>query len=158
MPARLTIEEWRPVVGREQDYEVSNLGRVRSLTRSWEQRTKSGSTYVHTKTGKVLKPGIMSAGYPTVCLGRARGNRISGTRTVHSLVAEAFIGACPDNQEVRHKDGDRTNPHASNLEYGTRTENIYDAVAHGTWHSNGRRRSWDRWRGSGNPNFNKGGS
>lgn len=105
------IEEWRPIAGFEGRYEVSSFGRVRSFFRGV----------------RLLQPGIASNGYPTVCLGR--GN----TRTVHSLVAETFIGPCPPNCEVRHKDGCRTNPYKDNLEYGTRSANIFDAVRHGTW-------------------------
>lgn len=95
------------------DYMVSNYGRV----------------YSHTSQ-KYLRPGIASTGYPTVCLGR--GN----SRTVHSLVAEAFLGPCPEGYEVRHKNGDRKNPRLVNLEYGTRGENIKDAVRHGTHYTN----------------------
>jgi hypothetical protein len=103
-------ETWKSVVGHA-GYEVSDLGRVKSSLRG----------------GRILRPGIASNGYPTVALGRGK------TRTIHSLVAEAFIGPRPDGQEVRHKDGNRRNPAALNLSYGTRTQNIYDAVAHGTW-------------------------
>ena len=93
-------------------YEVSNLGRVRSYRRGAD---------------RMLKPGLTSVGYYSVALGR--GN----TKLVHRLVAEAFIGPCPVGQEVRHKDGSRTNNRADNLEYGTRSENIADAIAHGTY-------------------------
>ena len=79
-----------------------------------------------TKKGRMLRPGIASNGYPTVALGR--GN----TRTLHSLVAETFLGPCPENCEVRHKDGNRTNPQLSNLEYGTRSDNMLDAAKHGS--------------------------
>lgn len=101
-------ERWLPIVGFP-DYMISSEGRV----------------YSHFSQ-KFLRPGIASNGYPTVALGR--GN----TRTVHSLVAEAFIGPCPPGQEVRHDNGDRKNPHLSNLLYGTRAQNIADAIAHGT--------------------------
>lgn len=104
-------ETWKPVVGHP-NYEVSDLGRVYS-----------------NRGARILKPGVASNGYPTVALGR--GN----TRTLHSLVADAFLGPRPEGQEVRHKDGDRMNPRADNLVYGTRTDNINDAVAHGTWMS-----------------------
>lgn len=117
-------ENWKPVVGFE-DNEVSNLGRVRSLTRSWWQSSRSGSQYLHTKQGRILQPGVASNGYVTVALGR--GN----SRTVHSLVAEAFIGPCPVGQEVMHADDNRLNPKLSNLKYGTRLENILDCIAKG---------------------------
>lgn len=104
--------EWRPVVGFEGRYEVSDDGQVRSLC--WERV-------------RILKPGLSSNKYFTVTIGR--GN----TRTVHSLVAEAFLGPRPEGMEVLHIDGSRDNNHVSNLRYGTRSQNIQDAVALGTW-------------------------
>ncbi len=124
-------EEWRGIVGFKGRYEVSSLGRVRSLTHFLNQKDKGGNFRLFRRPGKLLKPGIASNGYPTVAIGK--GN----TRTCHSLVAEAFIGPCPSGKEVRHKDGCRLNPRATNLEYGTRTENIYDAIRHGTWNRSG---------------------
>ncbi|MBA4164334.1 MAG: hypothetical protein C0510_06840 [Erythrobacter sp.] len=102
-------ERWLPVVGFP-NYMVSDEGRI----------------YSH-YSQKILRPGIASNGYPTVALGR--GN----TRTVHSLVAETFIGPCPVGMEVRHKDGKRTNPALKNLCYGTRSDNMQDAKRHGTF-------------------------
>lgn len=102
-------EEWRDISGYEGAYQVSDLGRVRG------------------PRGRILRAGIASHGYPTVCLGR--GN----TRTVHSLVARAFLGPTPEGHEIRHKDGARTNAALANLHFGTRTENILDAVRQGTW-------------------------
>lgn len=109
-----SAEAWKPVVGHP-GYEVSDLGRVRSIDRQ---------TLVVRK-GKLLRPGRASHGYPTVALGRQ-------SRTVHSLVAEAFIGPRPEGQEVRHLDGDRSNASLSNLRYGTPKENGADRVRHGT--------------------------
>ncbi len=116
------MEEWRKIP--DVPYEVSSAGRVRSL----DTLVYAGPRIGHRLAkGRVLKPGIASNGYPTIVLGRA-----VGTRTVHSLVAEAFIGPCPAGMEVRHKDGDRRNAAAANLEYGTRADNNRDAVRHGT--------------------------
>lgn len=115
-------ERWLPVVGFP-NYMVSDLGRVRSLDHEVWGGPRAG---FYTKPGRLLKPGIASNGYPTVALGR--GN----TRTVHSLVAGAFIEPCPEGMEVRHKDGNRKNPRLANLEYGTRSENTKDAFRHGT--------------------------
>ena len=116
-------EQWRPVVGWEGLYEVSSEGRVRSFRRG--------------ANGRILRPGIASHGYPTVALGR--GN----TQSVHVLVAAAFIGPCPEGQEVRHRDGKRSNPKAENLHYGTRGQNIADAILSGSFFSD-RRRAWLR--------------
>jgi hypothetical protein len=122
-------EEWRKVPS-NQDYEVSNLGRVRSL----DKKVYAGRNSYRAVVGKVLKPGLASNGYWTVVLGRAMGSR-----TVHSLVAEAFLGPCPTGQEVRHLDGVRTNCNADNLAYGTRLDNINDAFGHGTRNTEGYR-------------------
>lgn len=54
------------------------------------------------------------------------------TRSVHSLVAEAFLGPRPEGQEVRHLDGNGMNNDVSNLVYGTRQQNQRDRVEHGT--------------------------
>jgi hypothetical protein len=124
-------ELWKPVVGHP-DYEVSSLGRVRSLSREWTQANRYGGEHTHRKLGRVLRPGIASNGYPTVVLGR--GN----SRTVHSLVTEAFLGPTPAGQEVRHQDGNRTNPRLDNLCYGTRSDNVRDAIRHGTYRGFGR--------------------
>ena len=51
---------------------------------------------------------------------------------VHQMVAEAFIGPKPLGLEVRHLDGNRLNNHSCNLAYGTRRQNMLDAMKHGT--------------------------
>lgn len=117
------VEEWRPVPGFP-NYEVSSEGRVRSLDCQVWGGPRAG---FYIKSGRILRPGVGSHGYPTIMLGRK-----GGTRTVHSLVAEAFIGPRPEGQEVRHKDGNRGNPKLENLHYGTRGDNVRDAIAHGT--------------------------
>lgn len=115
-------EVWKSCVGFP-GYEVSNLGRVRSL-----EMEKWGGPVAgfYTQAGRILRPGIASTGYPTVALGR--GN----TRTVHSLVSDAFLGPLPHGMEVRHDNGIRSDPRLSNLLHGTRSQNIADAYRHGT--------------------------
>jgi hypothetical protein len=104
------MEEWRSVA-RHPRYEVSNFGRIRNAYRN------------------VILHGWISDGYIRVKLGR----KIQAF--VHILVAEAFLGPCPTGQETRHKDGNRGNPHLTNLEYGTRADNTADAYRHGTRNS-----------------------
>ena len=53
-------------------------------------------------------------------------------RLVHKLVAEAFIGPCPEGLQVRHLDGNPANNDVSNLAYGTPGENAADRTVHGT--------------------------
>ena len=119
-------EQWCPVVGYEESYEVSNEGRVRSLTRVYYQPSRGGCLHSHRRRGALLKPGLTSVGYPSVSLGR------NNTHLVHKLVAAAFIGPCPAGCEVRHRDGSRDNNTLSNLEYGTRRDNVADARKHKT--------------------------
>lgn len=51
---------------------------------------------------------------------------------VASLVLKTFIGRRPEGHEVCHWDGTRTNDHLSNLRWGTRADNVGDAIRHGT--------------------------
>lgn len=111
-------EVWRPVRGFKGFYEVSDRGRVRSLDRIVRLR----------KRGRVLRPGRSSNGYPSVVL----SGRVKKSATVHSLVAEAFLGPCPAGKQVRHIDGRRANAAAENLLYGTPKENGQDRIRHGT--------------------------
>lgn len=104
-------EIWKPVLGFEGCYEVSNLGKVRSLDR----RTKSGRLV----RGVLLKLGYR-VGYPCVTL---YANNVPHKLNVHSLVAEAFLGPRPEGLVVDHLDGVRSNSIASNLEYVTVREN-----------------------------------
>ena len=116
----MDIEEWRPVRGYETSYEVSSLGRVRSIPR---ERTSGG----------VLKPWVNANGYLYVKIGSTAANRRGVT--VHTLVAEAFLGPRPKGLETMHLDDDRANPRASNLAYGTPSENNQHKVAAGRDHN-----------------------
>jgi hypothetical protein len=110
-----TTEQWRTIAGFP-DYRVSDHGRVASL---------KGAQPL------ILQPYLNGRGdvlYPTVTL-RAAGRR--QLRTVHSLVAEAFIGPRPDGLEVRHLNGDPFDARLSNITYGTHAENMQDRLAHG---------------------------
>lgn len=111
----VTVEAWRAAPGYEGRYVVSNLGRVRSLVRGGD---------------RLLKPGLASNGYVTVCLyaqGASRGVSVP----VQWLVAGAFLGARPGGLHVLHENGDRVCNHVGNLYYGTRSENMYDITRHG---------------------------
>lgn len=121
-----TEDGWRPVVGLEGQYEVSDQGHVRSLDRTIEYVDgRSGKTCTRFAKGVVLKPGAAKSGHLHVVL-------CGATRTVHSLVADAFIGPRPDEYEVRHINGQPADCRATNLEYGTRSDNTEDSKRHGT--------------------------
>jgi hypothetical protein len=122
-------EIWRPVVGYEGAYEVSNLGRVRSLDRLVPARTKAGTHFWKRWKGRVLCQHIGTHHYFAVVFS-ALG--VTDTRTVHTVVAEAFIGPCPAGEEVRHRDCDNLNNRADNLLYGARSLNREDSRIAGT--------------------------
>lgn len=109
------LEEWRPVVGFEGRYEVSNQGRVFSLV-----------------SGRLLTQSSHTNGYKLVGLGRPPTLRKSAVRYVHRLVLAAFVGPVPDGKEGCHNDGDKANNRLENLRYDTHFSNCQDTHAHGT--------------------------
>ena len=115
------IEVWRSVVGYNGLYEVSNFGRVMSVSR----RDRFGRNV----GGVLLRPQKHHAGYLKVSLSR---HGYSKQRFVHQLVLEAFVGLAPGSRECRHLDGDPSNNRLENLRWGTSAENYADRVRHGT--------------------------
>lgn len=119
------MENWRDIRGHEGRYQVSDLGRVRSLDR--EIAHPSGSTFV--RKGKVLTVHFGERGYGQVTL--TGGGRWK-TYMVHRLVAEAFLPPKAEGEVVRHKDGEKPNNALANLQYGTHQQNSNDQKRHGT--------------------------
>lgn len=117
-------ERWLPVVGYRGFYEVSNQGRVRSVDR----RIVRSDGKIKNFRGHALAPYISSRGYATVDL--CRGSRKKHS-LVHVLVAAAFIGRCPDGQEVRHGPNGKLDNRPSELCYGTRSQNVRDRTRDG---------------------------
>lgn len=109
-------ELWRPVTGKVAGYpyEVSNLGRVRSLNR--EPRARYG---------RVLAATNNTYGYSQVSLRRGGKSKCC---QVHLLVAEAFIGSRPMGHETNHRNGIKTDNRLGNLEWVTPYENHHHAV------------------------------
>lgn len=124
----MTNENWKPISGYEGFYEVSDLGRVRSLDRIIAD--KSGKKK-HLK-GRILKPGLNRRGSakvrPLVVLTK---DNIQKSAFVHVLVAETFIGKRPDGKECCHKNDISTDNRLCNLYWGTRSENLQDAIRNG---------------------------
>jgi len=117
-------EQWRDVPGWEGLYQVSDLGRVRSLQRTIVY--SNGDT--HTVLGRVRKPNGNGHGYLTVSLYR-RNSEVR--RYIHRLVLEAFVGPCPPGQEACHGNGNPADNRLSNLRWDTRMENVRDTARHG---------------------------
>lgn len=123
----MTNEVWRPIANFEGLYEVSNLGRVRSLDHVRRQRNRWREIDVHYK-GRLLTPRQAAGGYPMLSLSKGS---LKAVRTVHSLVADAFLGPRPLGMMVCHRDGTRSNCADTNLYYGTALQNCADAALHG---------------------------
>lgn len=122
-------EVWKAVPGFEGVYEVSDLGRVRSLDRVLVQGCKWGGTMQRFYKGRVLSPGVDKRGRLFVNL-----NYLCSTkrRSIASLVAEAFIGPRPEGMDVCHGDGNSSNNKLLNLRYDTPAGNAADKIMHGT--------------------------
>jgi len=110
---------WKDVVGYEGIYQVSDTGSIK--------RIKGGQG---AQPNTILSQMPDNGNYLMVCLYR------NGKRTrkrVHTIVAETFVGPRPSNKhEVLHLDGCKTNNNSRNLAWGTRSDNMQDAIRHGT--------------------------
>lgn len=125
MDATQTPEEWRPVVGHEGLYEVSSLGRVRSVAATKVDVTGRVKSY----PSRVLKPW-----YARAYLYLSLGSRTK--KAVHLLVAEAFLGPRPEpTHQARHLNGVADDNRAENLRWGTASENQLDRREHHTAHN-----------------------
>jgi len=110
-------ETWVSVAGYEGIYEVSDLGRVRSVDRVSMSSLRESQAI----KGRLLKAGIAGTGYLTVSLCKEGKPR---THTVHELVARAFIGPRPEGADIDHIDSSRRNNLPSNLRYASHEANM----------------------------------
>jgi hypothetical protein len=107
------MEQWKPIIGFESIYEVSDHGNVRSI-----------------KLGKLKKISLDKTTNRQF-LNLWKNNKQNVVR-IHKLVLEAFVGQCPNGLECCHNDGNSLNNHLSNLRWDTHTSNIHDRIKHGT--------------------------
>jgi len=113
-------ERWRPVVGYEGIYAVSDQGRVWSVPRLDPLGRCQGGRF---------KPPARSRKYAQVTLYRdGRGRSVN----IHTLVLEAFVGPRPDGMECCHGNGNPRDNRVENLRWDTHGANQRDSVAHGT--------------------------
>ena len=119
------IEEWRDIPGYEGLYQVSNLGRVKSMERVIHfPANHRNKAYSRIQKERIVRP-ITMGGY----LGFNVGNKKK--MYVHRAVALAFIPN-PDNKtDVNHIDGDKYNNQLENLEWVTRKGNMRHAFSNG---------------------------
>lgn len=116
-------EIWRPVVGYEGVYEVSDRGRVR--------RVGSFSRFgkIVTPAPRVIATSLTNSGYAQVHLWQ---NNKKHSEYVHHLVLRAFKGECPAGHEAAHLNGRRDDNRPQNLSWLTHAENMAQKFEHGT--------------------------
>jgi hypothetical protein len=122
----MIAEIWKSVRGFD-GYEVSNLGRVRSIDRVSKQIRYGKKSEVFFR-GKIIRLSTNQRGYLQVCLWR--NNRPTGF-VVHRLIAETFLREINQGEEVNHFDFDKQNNALSNLEITTRAGNILHTTLSG---------------------------
>lgn len=117
----LKNERWRWVVGYENYYMVSSLGRVKSMPRKVTQRFKREAL----RRKRILSQRVNRYGYCGVTLFI---NESAKDKLVHTLVAQAFISNPENKTQVNHKKGIKTDNRATQLEWSTPKENSNHAI------------------------------
>lgn len=116
-------EVWKDIEGFEGLYQVSNLGRVKSLEK--KVRPNRGS-YVHKE--RIMTSNCTTHRYRRIIL---KHNGKKTCRYIHRLVAQAFIPNPENKPQINHKNGDRYFNHVSNLEWCNQNENMIHSYAIG---------------------------
>lgn len=120
------MEEWKDIVGYEGYYQVSNIGRIRSVDRMVRHRFGGLRKW----RGKILRPYVMNQ-YGHLGVELSKGG-VQQDALVHRLVAAAWIGPCPIGLEVRHGANGKLDNSVTNLSYGTHATNQLDMRRDGT--------------------------
>ena len=113
-------EVWKDIKGYEGYYQVSNLGRVRSLDRT--VRVCGGG--IRKVKGRLLIPQLSGRGYFAVALWK---NNKEKSATVHRLVINSFVPKTEGKEGVNHRDGNKQNNYLENLERCSQSENCSHA-------------------------------
>jgi hypothetical protein len=121
-----TITTWKHIAG--WPYEANSRGEIRHIAE--EQ--------FNWKSKSCLKGGVIKNGRRVVTLSRRLPGQPHEHKCFswHKLIAETFLGPCPDGQEIDHIDADPLNNAISNLRYVTASENILQSVKRGHRGSN----------------------
>ena len=118
------LEIWKDIEGYEGLYQVSNFGRVRSLDRYVEyigtNQTHKKMNMKQFKKGKILVPMLHKNGYLFIALPKKQ-------KSIHRLVAEAFIPNPNNLPQVNHKDCNKQNNNFKNLEWCNQSYNTKHA-------------------------------
>ncbi len=110
-------ETWKDVVGYEGRYQVSSMGRIKSFP----NKTRNGE--------RILK-NLLSGNVPYYYIDLVKDAK-THRKTIHRIVAEAFIPNPENKPQVNHIDGDKRNNRFDNLEWNTRSENQLHSIRTG---------------------------
>ena len=118
------MEIWKDIKGYEGKYQVSSLGRIKSLYR-WNGKAFYSREHI-------IKSYINKNGYVYIAL--MKNNKNKNCR-LHRLVAEAFLDNPNNYNDINHKDGNKENNNINNLEYCTKSYNMKHAFKNNLWKS-----------------------
>ena len=121
------MEKWKDIPGYEGYYQVSNLGRIKSLPRTSSRNSRRGSKYIFTVRERILKPGKTLANYLFVNLSKGGEKKAF---SIHVLVLTLFVGPCPQDMECCHENGNPGDNRLANLRWDTYSQNSCDMIRH----------------------------
>jgi len=125
-------EIWKDVKNYEKYYRVSNIGKIKSLSRisNYTRNRLGKDEYVSRRIkGKILKLNTYSkTEYKYIILHK---NKINQSFLIHRLVLETFVDKCPTGMEACHNNGIRTDNRIENLRWDTHENNLKDTIKHG---------------------------
>lgn len=124
----LYIEEWRPIIGLEDYYQISSFGRIKSLPRKRKMYTPQGYGAEFYDKEKIIKQEVTPKGYLRIVL-QAKRKRIK--RFAHVIVAKHFILNPNDLPEVNHLKGFKYDNRYWMLEWSTKSDNQLHAIRTG---------------------------
>ena len=130
------MEIWKDIEGFEGYYQVSNLGRVKSV----ERYVNHPSGGLKKLKSKIMTKYISKQGYHTVTL-RNLGRKVA---KVHRLVCNAFLDNPLKKENVNHKNGIKTDNRVENLEWCTQLENVNHAIKTNLFDNKGEKHPFSR--------------
>jgi hypothetical protein len=121
----LYTEEWKDIFGYEGFYQISNFGRIKSLSTIFTDKNNMAKNIV----GRILKSTpLIKTNHLHIKIGNPKKEFY-----IHRLVAKHFIKSLSDDYVINHIDFNPLNNHVNNLEWCSRSENAIHAVKHGKW-------------------------